>query len=165
MIIASPHCLCVGYKATPTFLRARSAGDAALDERDSVLRAESDRGSALMSITVPGRSRSSSLVPLVKGRFSRHRLLRAPGMSHLVASRPSLKLLGMLDEPTARCLHLVMQLRQPVVQYLGGKQKHPLSADHRPRSSLWRKCIAIQEQLGLRQTAGRARPETGAPNA
>ncbi len=59
---------------------ASRAGDAALDERDCALRAESDRGSALMSATVPGRSRSSSLVPLVKGRAWRHRLLRAPGM-------------------------------------------------------------------------------------
>ncbi len=55
-----------------------------------------------MSVTVPGRSRSASLVPLVKGRAWRHRLLRAPGMSHWVASRPNLKLSGMLDEPTAR---------------------------------------------------------------
>ncbi len=29
----------------------------------------------------PGRSRSASLPSCVKGRFSRHRLLRAPGMS------------------------------------------------------------------------------------
>jgi hypothetical protein len=28
---ASPHRFCVGYIPTPTFLRARSAGDAALD--------------------------------------------------------------------------------------------------------------------------------------
>ncbi len=32
---------------------ASSAGDAALDRRDSALRAENDRGSALMSITIP----------------------------------------------------------------------------------------------------------------
>jgi len=37
----------------------------------------------------PGRSRSASLPSSVKGRFSRHRLLRAPGMSHMVAPRPS----------------------------------------------------------------------------
>ena len=47
----------------------------------------------------PGRSRSASLPTPVKGRFSRHRLLRAPGMSHMTAPRPSLKLPGMLDEP------------------------------------------------------------------
>jgi hypothetical protein len=104
LIIASPHRLCLGYMTTPPFLRALSAGDAALDKQDGALRAESDRGSALMSVTVPGRSRSASLVPLVKGRAWRHRLLRAPGMSHLVASRPSLQLSGMLDEPAARCL-------------------------------------------------------------
>ena len=40
----------------------------------------------------PGRSRSASLPTPVKGRFSRHRLLRAPGMSHMAAPRPSLKL-------------------------------------------------------------------------
>src|SRR6266436_9845136 len=50
-----------------------------------------------MSVTVPGRSRSSSLVLLVKGRAWRHRLLRAPGMSHVGASLPSLPLSGMLD--------------------------------------------------------------------
>jgi hypothetical protein len=104
LISASPHRLCLGYMTTPTFLRARGAGDAALDKRDRALRAESDRGSALMSFTVPGRSRSSSLIPLVKGRAWRHRLLRAPGMSHLLASRPSLQLSEMLDEPTARYL-------------------------------------------------------------
>src|SRR5260370_37422567 len=46
-----------------------------------------------------GRSRSASLPSAVKGRAWRHRLLRAPGMSNLVAPRPSLKLSGMLDEP------------------------------------------------------------------
>jgi hypothetical protein len=51
-------------------------------------------------------------------------------MSHVVASRPSLQLSGMLDEPTARYPStLEKQLRQPVVNYLGGKQKHPLSVD------------------------------------
>jgi hypothetical protein len=34
LIIASPHRLCLDYMTTPTFLRARSAGDAALDKRD-----------------------------------------------------------------------------------------------------------------------------------
>ena len=34
MIMASPHRLCPGYMTTPTFLPARSAGDAALDSRD-----------------------------------------------------------------------------------------------------------------------------------
>ncbi len=34
MIIASPHRLYLSYMTTPPFLRARSAGDAALDERD-----------------------------------------------------------------------------------------------------------------------------------
>jgi hypothetical protein len=41
-----------------TFLQARSTGDAALDLGGRALRAESDRGSALMSVTVAGRSRS-----------------------------------------------------------------------------------------------------------
>jgi hypothetical protein len=49
----------------------------------------------------PGRSRSASLPTPVKGRFSRHRLLRAPGMSTVPATPPSLKLPGMLDEPAA----------------------------------------------------------------
>jgi hypothetical protein len=67
-----------------------------------------------MSVTVPGRSRSASLAPLVKGRAWRHRLLRAPGMSHVGASRPSLQLSEMLDEPTARCssTHREKQLRR-----------------------------------------------------
>jgi len=67
-----------------------------------------------MSVTVPGRSRSASLALLVKGRAWRHRLLRAPGMSHVGASRPSPPLSGMLDEPTARCLpfHPEKQLRR-----------------------------------------------------
>jgi len=47
----------------------------------------------------PGRSRSSSLPSSVKGRAWRHRLLRAPGMSHMAVPQPSLKLPGMLDEP------------------------------------------------------------------
>src|SRR6266446_3508903 len=46
-----------------------------------------------------GRSRSASLPTPGKGRAWRHRLLRAAGMSHLAAPRPSLKLPGMLDEP------------------------------------------------------------------
>src|SRR6266536_1084162 len=55
--------------------------------------------------------RSLSLVPSlptpVKGRAWRHRLLRAPAMSHMEAPRPSLKLPGMLDEPTAFFLLLL----------------------------------------------------------
>src|SRR5712692_3010136 len=47
----------------------------------------------------PGRSRSASLPNRVKGRAWRHRLLRAPGMSHRIAPPRSLKLPGMLDEP------------------------------------------------------------------
>ena len=47
----------------------------------------------------PGRSRSASLPTPVKGRAWRHRLLRAPGMSNVPATPPSLKLPGMLDEP------------------------------------------------------------------
>ena len=46
-----------------------------------------------------GRSRSASLPSSVKGRAWRHRLLRAPGMSHMAVPQPSLKLPGMLDEP------------------------------------------------------------------
>src|SRR5258708_778629 len=46
-----------------------------------------------------GRSRSASLPTPGKGRAWRHRLLRAAGMSHMAAPRPSLKLPGMLDEP------------------------------------------------------------------
>ena len=49
----------------------------------------------------PGRSRSASLPAPVKGRFSRRRLLRAPGLSTMAAPRPSRKLPGMLDEPSA----------------------------------------------------------------
>jgi len=44
----------------------------------------------------PGRSRSASLAPSVKGRFSRHRLLRAAGMSTVPATPTSLKLSEML---------------------------------------------------------------------
>ncbi len=54
----------------------------------------------------PGRSRSASLPSSVKGRAWRHRLLRAPGMSSMVAPRPSLKLPGMLDEPLGSPLSL-----------------------------------------------------------
>src|SRR5713226_1733780 len=75
----------------------------------------------------PGRSRSASLPTPVKGRFSRHRLLRAAGMSTVAATPPSLKLPGMLDEPVGSLpLSLGKQLRQPVVPSLGGKEKYPL---------------------------------------
>jgi hypothetical protein len=85
-----------------TFLRASRAGDAALDLGGEALRAESDRGSALMSVSIPGRSRASSLSTQVKGRAWRHRLLRTPGMSTLVTLPRSLKPPEMLDEPTAQ---------------------------------------------------------------
>src|SRR5438132_6019346 len=90
----------------------------------------------------PGRSRSASLPTPGKGRFSRHRLLRAPGMSTVAATPPRLKLPGMLDEPVGSLpLSLWKQFRQPVVPSLGGKEKHPLSVDQgqderaRPRPS------------------------------
>ena len=54
----------------------------------------------------PGRSRSASLPTPVKGRFSRHRLLRAAGMSHMAVPRPSLKLPGLLDEPVGSFIRL-----------------------------------------------------------
>ena len=78
-------------------------------------------------LKTPGRSRSASLPTPVKGRFSRHRLLRAAGMSTVAATPPSLKLPGMLDEPVGSLpLSLGKQLRQPVVPSLGGKEKYPL---------------------------------------
>ena len=80
--------------------------------------------------TSAGRSRSASLPAPVKGRAWRHRLLRAPGMSIVPATPPSLKLPGMLDEPVGSLpLYPEKQLRQSVVQYLGGKEKRPLSVD------------------------------------
>jgi hypothetical protein len=76
----------------------------------------------------PGRSRSASLPTPVKGRFSRHRLLRAAGMSTVAATAPRLKLPGMLDEPVGSLpLYREKQLRQSVVPSLGGKEQHPLS--------------------------------------
>src|SRR6266568_7408094 len=61
----------------------------------------------------------------VKGRAWRHRLLRAPGMSNVAATPPSLKLPGMLDEPLGSLpLSREQQLRQPVVPSRGGKEKH-----------------------------------------
>src|SRR5258708_24273024 len=77
------------------------AGDAALDLGGRALRAESDRGSALMSITA---ARSLSLCESthpVKGRAWRHRLLRAPGMSTVSAPPRASSSPGMLDEPAA----------------------------------------------------------------
>ena len=46
---------------TPTFSRARGAGDAALDGVGERYAPRATKGSALMSVTVPGRSRSASL--------------------------------------------------------------------------------------------------------
>jgi hypothetical protein len=85
----------------------------------------------------PGRSRSTSLPTPVKGRFSRHRLLRAPGMSTVPATPPSLKLPGMLDEPVGSLLlSLEKQLRQSVVPslVLGQRSSNP----HRESGTPWR---------------------------
>ena len=50
----------------------------------------------------PGRSRSASLPTPVKGRISRHRLLRAPGMSKVPATPPSRhRSQGCADSPAA----------------------------------------------------------------
>ncbi len=46
-------------------------------------------------------ARAESTHP-VKGRFSRHRLLRAPGMSNVSAPPQASSSPGMLDEPAAR---------------------------------------------------------------
>jgi hypothetical protein len=54
-----------------------------------------------MSVTVPGRSRSSSLPTPVKGRAWRHRLLRAPGMSERFSNPTKPQAPRMLDEPAA----------------------------------------------------------------
>ena len=71
-------------------------------------------------LKLPGRSRSASLPTPVKGRFSRHRLLRTPGMSTVPATPPRLKLPGMLDEPVGSLLlYWEKQLRQSVVPLFG----------------------------------------------
>jgi len=54
-----------------------------------------------------GRSRSASLPTPVQGRAGRHRLLRAPGMSHLAAPRPRRhRFQGCLMSLSARFLRL-----------------------------------------------------------
>lgn len=74
--------------AHSTFLQASRAGDAALDGCGRATLAESERSSALMSVTVPARSRTPSLATAVKGLAWRHRLLRAPGMSKRSSNPP-----------------------------------------------------------------------------
>lgn len=52
-----------------------------------------------MSVTVPWSLSLFESTHPVKGRFSRHRLLRAPGMSDVAAPQRASSSKGMLDEP------------------------------------------------------------------
>ena|SRR5260370_25688338 len=79
--ILTTSSIMLSHRSHSTFLQASRAGDAALDGCGRATLAESERSPALMSVTVPARSRASSLATAVKGLAWRHRLLRAPGMS------------------------------------------------------------------------------------
>ena len=91
-----------------------------------------------------GRSRSASLPTPVQGRAGRHRLLRAPGMSHVAAIAPRLKLPGMLDEPAGslprpRTAHL---LRGTEVAWEAGTR--------------WRAAADVEGRQRERRMVGRA---------